>query len=374
MSAKKMIPIADPVAPFKDNLQEMQSILDRVISSGAVVLGPEVSSFEGEFAESLSSQRKVVSCANGTDAIYLALASLQLKPLDKVATAANAGFYSSSAISRAGLSVKYYDVDVLTGEVSLPTIDDLITLDVKVIIVTHLFGQLHKDIEIISQKCKANGVMLIEDCAQCQGASLNGRVAGTFGDLSTFSFYPSKNLGALGDGGAVSSDNPELIERIRRLRQYGWGEKYLVTVPGGINSRLDEIQAAFLRLLLPRLTMRNQLRREIGLQYQKGILNSNVTLPSHSLGLDNVFHLFVVRVQKSHRQHFIDHLKVQGIGSGIHYPYPDHMAFGNLNAEGELPNTEARAQEILSLPIFPELSETDVGRVIETVNTWKPCD
>lgn len=228
------------------------AVVDRVLKSHSYILGQEVASFEKEFAHYIGVQ-ECLTVANGTDALELALKGVGVNPGDRVATVANAGFYSSTAIHAVGATPLYVDIDETTLTMSLSSLKSVANENSfpKAVILTHLYGQLAPNTLEIQQFCKEAGVKFIEDCAQSTGASLYGKKAGSFGDIATFSFYPTKNLGALGDGGAIVTDNLKISERIKKLRQYGWSEKYKVSLAGGCNSRMDEIQAAILREKLP---------------------------------------------------------------------------------------------------------------------------
>jgi dTDP-4-amino-4,6-dideoxygalactose transaminase len=240
----------------------------------------------------------------------------------------------------------------------------------KAVVVVHLYGQVAKMDQIIAITQK-HGLSLIEDCAQAHGAKIGGKMAGTFGDAGAFSFYPTKNLGAFGDGGAVISNNPTICEKIKMLREYGWRDRY-ISREIGFNSRLDELQAAFLRIKLRTLDSSNKSRARIAEQYSKEIVNSALSLPSVTEGTKHVFHQYVGRSMK--RDELAIHLKNQGIGSLIHYPVPVHLqpaykAQLKTDPSGMM-YTERAACEVLSLPMFPQITEGQVARVVEAVNSW----
>lgn len=292
--------------------------LTRVIDRHWYVLGEEVKSFEEEFAAYVGVQH-CISVANGSDALELALRSLGIKPGDRVVAVANAGFYGSTAIHAVGATPVYVDVDPDTLTLCTEALAAVIESKPAAVIVTHLYGQL-ADIEALVRIASDAGVPVIEDCAQAHGARRNGRMAGSFGTMACFSFYPTKNLGALGDGGAVVTNDAEMAGRVRQLRQYGWSQKYQVSLPGGRNSRLDEMQAAILRLKLPLLDGWNLQRRSIARRYNEAFAGLGMQLPV-SLGEDYVAHLYVIRVRD--RARFAAALKEQQIGTDIHYPIPD---------------------------------------------------
>lgn len=361
--------ICDLSAHVSGHRAYIDRAISRVIDSGWFVLGPEVSAFERAFAAYLGVSH-CVSVANGTDALELALRSLGIKIGDTVATVANAGMYTSTALRTIGANPMYMDVDRSTYVASADTVLSALTQGAQAIVLTHLYGQAAHDIEKIVSLCNNFDVPLIEDCAQAHGAVVNGKRVGSFGDLACFSFYPTKNLGALGDGGAVVSNNSTLAENISRLRQYGWVGKYRVEL-NGRNSRLDEIQAAILFEFLPLLDSWNVRRRAIATAYSSNIHSSLVTLPALGKN-DYVAHLYVIRCSQRHS--LKSHLENVGIATEIHYPIPDHRqpVWCDHFSDLFLPNTELLADEILTLPCYPEMTDGDVQQVISAINNWQP--
>ena len=349
--------------------EPIKAAIDRVVASGWFVLGPEVKNFEKSFARYLGASH-CVSLANGTDAIELALKAVGVEPEDQVATVANAGMYTTSALLAVGAEPYYMDVDLNTHGVTLPEVKRAILAGVKAVVVTHLYGLALPEIAAIAEYCVHKGIPLLEDCAQAHGAQVSGRYVGTFGDAGTFSFYPTKNLGALGDGGAVVTNRPELAEKIELLRQYGWTVKYRVEIPGARNSRLDEIQAAVLSEFLPYLNEENARRREIAARYSMLINHPNIETPEKG-GLDYVAHLYIIRSPR--RDGLREHLRKSEIASDIHYPIPDYRqpVFGGQFAGISLKNSERLASEILTLPCYPEMTNDDADRVIAAVNGWQ---
>jgi aminotransferase EvaB len=347
----------------------IRAAMERVVASGWVILGPEVKTFETSFAAYLGIQH-CVGLANGMDAIELALRAMGIGPGDVVATVANAGMYTSTAVLAIGAVPYFMDVDEKMHCVTLSEVIRAVEAGVKAMVVTHLYGVAADEISAIAEYCAHKGVPLLEDCAQAHGAKVNGQHVGTFGDAASFSFYPTKNLGALGDGGAVVTRDAGIAERLGLLRQYGWKSKYTVTVPGARNSRLDEIQAAILSELLPYLDQANVRRREIAAQYCSGIYHPDVTSPD-ARGESYVAHLFVIR--SKNRDALRTHLSENNIASDIHYPIPDHRQplFGQRYVDVDLVNTERLAGEILTLPCYPEMTDADVKRVIIAVNRWE---
>lgn len=349
--------------------EQIKKSIDRVISSGSFVLGPEVTQFERSFATYLGA-RHCVSLANGTDAIELCLKAMGVTIGDQVATVANAGMYTTTAMLAIGAEPYFMDVDLITRIATLEEVIRAVKAGVKAVVVTHLYGLAIPEIALIAAYCDQNDVPLLEDCAQAHGAQINGKKVGTFGDAGSFSFYPTKNLGALGDGGAVATNNPIIADKIGFLRQYGWTSKYEVQFLGARNSRLDEMQASILSDFLPQLDNANARRREIALRYSSLISQKNIVAPYHD-GTDYVAHLYVIRSKK--RELLREHLRNLNIGSDIHYPTPDYRqpAFAGRFSKIRLENTERLTSEILTLPCYPEMNDDEVDCVITAVNSWE---
>lgn len=343
--------------------------LSSVVASGWLVLGPNVKAFEAAFAGYIGT-RHCITLANGTDAIELALRALGVSTNDRVATVANAGMYTTTALLAIGAEPFFMDVDLDTSNTTLAEVERAIEQGCIAVVVTHLYGLAVPEIAEIAALCKARGVKLLEDCAQSHGARVGGQCVGSFGDAATFSFYPTKNLGALGDGGAVTTNSAEIADRITRLRQYGWGSKYAVEHLGARNSRLDEVQAALLLAFLPSLDACNLRRRDIAWQYGEGINHPAVQTPKVR-GEEYVGHLYVVR--SAERDALRAHLASLNIASDVHYPIPDYRqpAFGARFAELYLSNTECLTKEILTLPCYPEMTNEQVKEVIAGVNSWQ---
>lgn len=370
MQVKPQIPVnslAQHLARFKD---EILSASTRVIDSNWLVLGPELQHFERSFANYLGTDH-CLGVANGTDAIELALRAFGVSSGDRVATVANAGMYTTTAMLAIGADPVFLDVDLDTRCVSQKIVESALKSGVKAIVVTHLYGLITPDIEAIAKLCDRYNVPLLEDCAQSHGASINGRRAGSFGCAASFSFYPTKNLGALGDGGAVATNDPEIAKKVSLLRQYGWTTKYRVGMSGARNSRLDELQAAILSVFLPHLDDSNDSRRAIASQYSRSINHPDVETPP-VYGSEYVAHLYVVRSSK--RDALRDYLLSKGIATDVHYPVPDHRQeiFGDYYADESLPKTELLCGEILTLPCFPEMTQTQIEHVVTSINTWTP--
>jgi dTDP-3-amino-2,3,6-trideoxy-4-keto-D-glucose/dTDP-3-amino-3,4,6-trideoxy-alpha-D-glucose/dTDP-2,6-dideoxy-D-kanosamine transaminase len=355
------------LAPIRPDLE---AAIQRVLDSGWFVLGPECEAFENAFARYLGGGH-AAGVGNGSDALEIALRALDIGPGDKVITVANAGGYATSAILAVGAVPVYTDVDAETGLID----PQQLPLDAKpaaaAIIVTHLYGRM-ADMDVLLERVNEHKLAVIEDCAQAHGAKLNSRAAGSWGELGCFSFYPTKNLGALGDGGAIFGRDRALIDRVRALRQYGWAEKYKSTVSGGRNSRLDELQAACLAARLPCLDQDNEKRRAVARRYFDGISNTAIGLPARSVDDRDVFHLFTV--QSAQRAALMAHLAEHRIASAIHYPCPDYRqpAWQQQVSSATLAVTERRSEQILSLPCHPALSDQEINHVIDACNRFRP--
>jgi dTDP-4-amino-4,6-dideoxygalactose transaminase len=362
-----MLMINDLLRHNQNSTGELCVAVTRVLESGWYVLGKQVKEFEHEFASYCQTEH-CVSVANGTDALELALRALRVGQGDKVITVANAGAYSTTAILAVGAMPVYVDVDADTLLLSIEHLPRLISDETRAIVVTHLYGQAAPVDEVLTLAAEY-GIPVIEDCAQAHGAMLNGRRVGSFGVLGCFSFYPTKNLGALGDGGAITTNDVTLAKRVQMLRQYGWQNKYEITLKGGRNSRLDELQAAILRVKLPHLDNWNQQRYQISQRYVEGIRHPLITPLIITVG-SYVGHLFVVRSPQ--RDGLREHLKQNQIMSEVHYPIPDYRqpAISDQFLSVRLPITEKICEEVLTLPCFPEMSDIEVQRVIDVVNSW----
>ena len=367
-----MSPNLIPVNSLRRHTEAIEATLaaaaQDVIKSGYFVLGPHVKAFESEFATYCGVDH-CVSMANGTDALELGLRALGVGAGDFVGVVANAAMYGTSAVLACGAEPVF--IDVLADEATMDPAALAETLRVrslKAVIVTHLYGRLARIKEIVEQ-CRAAGVLIVEDCAQAHGASLSGRKAGAFGDVATFSFYPTKNLGALGDGGAAVCADAALAGRLRQLRQYGWSHKYTNELAGGRNSRLDEMQASMLRRMLPLLDGWNERRRAVANRNASEIKSSRLSLCAPA-GEDYVAHLFVVRTPN--RGALQAHLQQAGIQSEVHYPLADHRqpCFGGRYSAQVLPVTDGLCDSVLTLPCFPEITDEEVQRVIEACNQF----
>jgi len=344
--------------------KQLNASIDRVMDSGWFVLGPEVKGFESEFAD-YCGVKHCTTVANGTDALELALRALGIKAGDKVITVANAGMYSTTAINLIGAQPVYIDVCSDTMNIDLSLLKKALASDIKAIIVTHLYGRM-VDVTSVMAMADEYGIPVIEDCAQAHGAIHNGKRSGSVGDIACFSFYPTKNLGALGDGGAVVTNDRVLNERLVMLRQYGWKSKYCVSESLGRNSRLDELQAAVLRQKLPYLDGWNDRRRAIARIYSEK-LGDVRGIKAEAIDSSYVAHLYVIRLKN--RDGLKAMLAAHSIASDIHFPLPDYHQACMLGKFQDvyLSETEKCSLEVLTLPCFPELNDDEVNRVADTV-------
>lgn len=347
---------------------ELLDAMASVVDSGWLVQGPQHAAFESEFAAYVGTGY-ALGVASGTDALEIALRAVMPSGRSVVVTAANCGGYTTTAARRAGFSVRYADVDETTHLLSTSTLQPVVDETVGVVVVTHLYGRA-ADVPTIRALCEPLGVRVVEDCAQAVGAALPVGRVGSLADIAAFSFYPTKNLGALGDGGAITTASPELAERVRELRQYGWQGKYRIGRDGGRNSRLDEMQAAILRTRLGHLEEWNARRRDILGRYAREASPAVTVLPAEGPG--HVAHLCVVVSED--RDALAAHLAGRGIGTDIHYPIPDHEqpAFADDHPGTRLPVTERLSKSILSVPLFPELRDDEVDRVCAALADFQP--
>jgi dTDP-4-amino-4,6-dideoxygalactose transaminase len=361
----RYLPVNDLARHVRPLEGALEAAIHRVLARGNFVLGPEVRAFEEEFAAYCRLDH-AVGVANGTDALELALRAVGVGPGDRVVTVANAGGYSTAALSALDARPVYADVERESMTLAPESLSELLEAGpVRAVIVTHLYGKM-ADLPNLLPIASRHGVPIIEDCAQAHGARLEGRMAGSWGTVAAFSFYPTKNLGALGDGGAVVTSVAGIAGAVRELRQYGWSARYQVGRRGGRNSRLDEIQAAVLRTALPFLDDWNARRRAIATRYNEGLTGLGLGLPPQP-NEDHVAHLYVIRTEE--RESLRASLSSRGIGTDIHYPIPDHRQPSRPSREDEptVPVTEECCRTVLTLPCFPELKDEEVEEVVEAV-------
>ncbi len=360
------VPFLDLQAQYRPLREDIQAALQRVLDRSDFILGEEVSAFEREFATFCECPH-AVGVASGLDAIRLALRVLDIGPGDEVITAANSFIASALGITAVGAQPVLVDVDPATYNMDPAAVEAAITPQTKAILPVHLYGQMAAMPEILDI-ANRRGLSVIEDAAQAHGARLRGVRAGATGTLAAFSFYPGKNLGAYGDGGAVTTRDAALNARLRKLRNYGSVVKYRHEELGE-NSRLDTLQAAVLRVKLRRLDAGNARRREIAARYTAGLAGVGDVIPPfvapHS---EPVFHLYVI--QTARRNELMAYLEEQGIGTIVHYPTPIHLqpAYAALRrGSGSFPVTESLSGRVLSLPMYPELADAQIEEVVGAV-------
>ncbi|MFT3986408.1 DegT/DnrJ/EryC1/StrS family aminotransferase [Aestuariivirga sp.] len=360
---KEHVPFVD-LDPVNDGLAEVAA---RVIAKGQFILGPELEAFEAAFAESCGT-RQAVGVASGLDALMLSLRAWNIGAGDEVIVPAHTFFATWLAVSQVGATPVAADI-THTATIDASSFAARITSRTKAVIPVHLYGQ-PADMEGIVQIARARNVRVLEDAAQAHGASYQGRPAGSLGDAAAFSFYPTKNLGALGDGGTVTSDDAGFVTRLRQLRNYGSPSKYVFDELG-FNSRLDELQAAFLAAKLPRLAGWNGERQRIAGRYLSEISNDSVSLPVTLNDRTHVWHLFVVRVKD--RGRFMAHMEAEAVAVQVHYPRlpMEEAAYRMLALDAaSVPVSRDFAREAVSLPVWPRMSDAQIARVIAAVNAY----
>ena len=373
-----LVPQADPGASYRAQKAEIDAAVQRVLESGWYILGKEDAAFEHEFADWLGAgtvAQHAVGCANGTDALVLALRGLGIGPGDTVVTVSHTAVATVAAIEMVGATPLLLDID---PDSYCMDPDELLSVlespppglpPIKAVIPVHLYGQAC-DLTRMLAACDEAGVALIEDVSQAHGATLNGRKLGTFGKIACFSLYPTKNLGALGDAGVVSTADEALATDIGALRQYGWRERYISDMVG-MNSRLDEIQAAILRVKLTMLDANIARRRQIAAAYDAALADSELEVPVRLEGVEHAFHQYVLR--SPNREDIQARLRAMGVATGIHYPVPVHRQSAYVGRLALGPagclETEAASREVFSLPLYPELTDAQVEQVCAALRT-----
>ena len=365
-------PMASHAVPFNDlrprftaAADAYRAAVERVFARGWFVLGPEVEAFEFDFAQYLGGGH-AVGVANGTDAIELSLRASGTGPGDEVLTVAHTAVATACGIERSGARPVFVDIRTDDYAIDPKRLPAAVTQRTRAIVAVHLYGQPARVKELRSVADRF-GLLLIEDCAQAHGSRVAGRSVGTFGHVAAFSFYPTKNLGAFGDAGAIFTSDSVLADRVRRLRNYGQSERYHHSDPGGFNSRLDELQAAMLRVSLGRLASDVTERQRLADRYLSRLRVP--ALPCSLPGTDHSYHLFVVR--HPDRDWFRENLRRRGVETLVHYPIPVHLqpAYAHLGGRpGDLPETERAAREVVSLPLYPGMTNEQQAAVIAAVN------
>jgi dTDP-4-amino-4,6-dideoxygalactose transaminase len=363
----RLIPVANPRAQYLGHQTEIDVAIAAALDGNRYILGPQTQAFEQEFAAYLG-VRYASGVGSGTEALHVAIRACGLGPGDEIITVSHTAVATVAAIELAGATPVLVDIDPATYTIDPGKITAAITSRTKAILPVHLYGAA-ANLSPIVELAQQYGLKVIEDCAQAHGARYADRVVGSFGDVSCFSFYPTKNLGAIGDGGLVATNDPIIAENLNLLRQYGWRERY-VSETAGWNTRLDELQAAILRVKLRHLDEDNGKRRTLAAIYDEQ-LSGLVGIPVEAVNTRHVYHLYVIRHPQ--RDALMQFLQEHGISTAIHYPAPIHAqpAYrGRLGDVGSLPDTEQAAQEIVSLPMYPELSEQDVKTVAQAIREF----
>ena len=368
-----MIQQSNPGAQYRAHKTEIDEAVARVLESGWFILGKEVQAFEQEFAAYLGIEYSI-GVASGTDALHLALRACEIGEGDLVFVPSHTAVATTTAVDLCGATPVFVDIDPQTYTMSPQHLEDSLrcfaaTGRAKAVVPVHLYGQA-ADMTAISEIAARYDLKVIEDCAQAHGALWKGKRVGSWCDAAAFSFYPTKNLGALGDGGAVATNNAELAERMRLLREYGWKERY-VSALRGMNTRLDEMQAAILRVKLRYLDQSNAQRTTLAIEYSKCLQEArNITLPFVHGDATPVWHQFVIRTQR--RDELKNYLREHGVGTLIHYPVPIHLqpAYADFAHGAAFPETENAALQVLSLPLYPELGIEDVREVARHIVQW----
>jgi dTDP-4-amino-4,6-dideoxygalactose transaminase len=359
---------SNPKANYLAHKEEIDESIARVLDSGWYILGQEVKAFEDEFSAYIG-VRFGIGVGSGTEALHLALRACGIGSGDEVITVSHTAVATVAAIELCGATPVLVDIDLRTYTMDPNQMESAITKRTKAIIPVHLYGH-PADMESIVAIARRHNLRVIEDCAQSHGAVYKGCKTGAWGDIAAFSFYPTKNLGAIGDGGVVVTDDSRLAERVRLLREYGWRQRYISDF-SGLNSRLDELQAAILRVKLRYLDEENQKRQALAKIYDNALSATDLVLPSCVPEASHVYHQYVVR--SKHRDALREFLRQQGISTLIHYPLPIHLQPAyrkRLRYVGSMVNTERAANEVFSLPMYPELTSEQACYVAKVMASW----
>ena len=362
------VPFIDLTAAYESQRAQIDRAVQRVMAGGWYILGKEVLRFEEGFGAFCNSEH-TVGVASGTDALLLALKAYDIGPGDEVITVSHTAVATAAAIELSGARPVFIDVDPLTYTLDPSQLPGALTSCTRAIIPVHLYGQ-PANMDPIRAFAEAHDLIIIEDCAQAHGAKYGGHLTGSMGHAAAFSFYPTKNLGAAGDGGAIICRDERIAERLRELRQYGWQQRY-ISEEVGYNSRLDELQAAILRVKLQNLTHDNNARRRAAAHYNQLLQDLPLHLPQERSDSQHVYHLYVV--QTPDREALRAFLGKRGVATAVHYPVPVHLqpAYKRHGYErGSLPVSERLADSVLSLPMFPQISELQVSLVAEAVRDF----
>jgi len=362
------IPFCDLRRQYLSIKEEIDQAMARVLNRGWFILGEEVLAFEEEFAAYCGAAYGV-GVGSGTEALHLALLACGVEPGDEVITVPNTAVATVAAIELAGATPVFVDIDPASYNMDISQVEGKITPRTKVLLPVHLYGQA-ADLGPLLSLAEGQGLMVVEDVAQAHGTTYKGRRLPQ-GDVGCFSFYPTKNLGAYGDGGMVVTDDARIAERVRLLRQYGWEKRYISSIRG-LNSRLDELQAAILRVKLKHLDEWNEARRRWAVLYNELLTGSEVVRPQQSSYGEHVYYLYVIRSQ--HRDELQPFLDQRGISTLIHYPVPIHLmeAYSGLGyGPGSFPQAEEHCRQVLSLPLYPEITEQEVEMVAQSIKEFR---
>lgn len=365
------IPLVDLKAQYATIKPEIDAAMSRIVTNTSFILGKEVAEFEKNFA-AFSRVQHCVGTDSGTAALHLALLICDVKPGDEVITTTHTFIATAEVISLTGAKPVFVDIDPRTYNIDPAAIERAITPRTKALLPVHLYGQ-PAEMDAILEIARKHNLRVIEDAAQAHGAEYRGKRAGSMGDVACFSFYPGKNLGAYGDAGALVTNNQELADRARMLRDHGRRSKYEHQIVG-YGYRLDALQAAILGAKLPHLDAWNARRREIADLYTELLTNADVVTPYVPPYITPIYHIYCIRHPSGNRDGLLAHLKAHGIEAGIHYPIPLHLqpVYENLGYKiGDFPNTEKAAKEILSLPMYPELTNAQVQQIVDAVKEFK---
>jgi dTDP-4-amino-4,6-dideoxygalactose transaminase len=364
-----MIPQTSPLSSYLSNRTALDETIHRVLSAGRYILGEETTVFERQFADYIGIPY-AVGVGSGTEALHLALRGLDIGPGHEVITVSHTSVATVAAIEMSGATPVLVDIHPTSYTMDASLLEKARSERSRAIVPVHLYGQ-PAAMEEITKFAREHGLYVIEDCAQSHGALYRGQRTGSLGHAAAFSFYPTKNLGGLGDGGAITTRDPSLYEKLRALRQYGWDENR-ISRRAGWNSRLDELQAAVLRVKLPRLEESNRRRIQIARTYQESLSRiPELTLPSPTAETTHVYHQYVIRcADRAVRGQLMAHLSDRGVQTAVHYPVPVHLqpAYAHrLPGSRSLPVTEEVCPKILSLPLFPELTNEEIDQVVTAV-------
>jgi dTDP-4-amino-4,6-dideoxygalactose transaminase len=364
----KNVPVANPKASYMAHADEIDAAIQRVLESGHYILGKEVESFEGNFADVTGAQY-AVGVGSGTDAVALSLVAAGVARDDEVITVSHTAVATVAAIEQIGAIPVFVDINSESMCIDPRKLQAAISPRTKAIVAVHIYGRM-ADMQAIMAIANEYGLLVIEDCAQAHGAKIDGKHAGTFAHAGAFSFYPTKNLGCIGDGGAIITNSADIYQKLKMIREYGWQTRF-DSVISGINSRLDEIQAAILNVKLPHLDREIERRNEIALRYSSSIDANQLGYPIVVAGQTHAMHLYVVQTDR--RDQFMEYMQANNISTAVHYPIPVHKQqayMGRIRCADALVNTETISGQIVTLPMFAQMSDEQVETVCTALTNW----